>query len=348
MNDSAAAPPAGRTLAELYDVALLDLDGVVYRGPSAVPGAVDALQAASNTGLRRMYVTNNASRPPSAVAAHLRELGIPAEDGDVVTSAQAAATLLLDHVPAGARVLVVGGEGLRWAVRERGFVPVDSALDAPDAVVQGFGPELSWAHLAEGAYALATGVPWVASNLDATFPTERGAAPGNGTFVAALRVTSGREPVVAGKPERPLFDEAVRRTGATAALVVGDRLDTDIEGADNAGLDSLLVLTGVTDAEQAILAPPGARPTWVAPDLSALHRPARRAVREGDVWRCGRWVSVVDGGTVLVVPDPGSPNEPDAAQADGDVWDAWRAACGAAHAYADVPRAIKGLPDLPA
>lgn len=336
-------------LADAYELALLDLDGVVYVGRHAVPGAPAALAGAAARGMRYAYVTNNASRPPTVVGDHLRELGIDCTDDEVVTSAQAAVSLLLDIVEPGSRVLAVGGEGLRTALTERGFVPVSSARDAPAAVVQGFAPEIGWQLLAEGAYALAEGLPWVATNLDLTVPTERGPAPGNGTLVRALAATARREPEVAGKPRPALFDEAVRRARASSALVVGDRLDTDIEGAVNAGLDSLLVLTGVTSATEAVLAPPGSRPTYVGRDLSALLEPAGTAVRDGELWRCGRWVAVVEGGDVLVVPDP----DPDAAHAGSaagpgrdDPLDALRAACGAAYAYAGTPGNVKGLPSL--
>ena len=212
--------PAARPLARLYDVALLDLDGVVYVGPAAVPGARDHLLAAQAEGMRLAYVTNNASRTPDVVAEHLRSLGMPARDTDVVTSAQAAARVLADLVPDGSRVLVVGGAGLYAALTERSLVPVSSAEDDPVAVVQGFSPDIGWALLAEGAYALERGLPWVASNTDLTIPTPRGRAPGNGTLVEVLRRASGREPVVAGKPEPPMHAEAVACRGYDHSLVV--------------------------------------------------------------------------------------------------------------------------------
>lgn len=334
------------TLAEAYDVSLLDLDGCVYVGADPVPGAIDALSAASVAGMRHSYVTNNASRPPAVVAAHLRALGLVLDDVDVVTSAQAAAGLLADLVPAGAPVLVVGGDGLLEAVTERGLVPVRSQGDGPVAVIQGFAPDLTWTLLAEAAYVLADDdVPWIASNRDTTFPTARGTAPGNGTFVAALEAVVGRSPLVAGKPERVLFDETVARTGARRPLVVGDRLDTDIEGAVRAGLDSLLVLTGVTDVLGAIQAPPTIRPTFVAHNLGALTRPGRSAARDGDVWTCGRWVALVESDTVIVVPVPpgGEPVDAPAAGSPGDADDALTAACAAGWSYAATIRAVHGL-----
>ncbi|TGA88988.1 HAD hydrolase-like protein, partial [Streptomyces palmae] len=233
MNDTVRTRPDGsaRPLSGRYDTALLDLDGVVYAGGQAIAHAVDSLAAARRGGMHLAYVTNNALRTPQAVAAHLTELGVPAEATDVVTSAQAVARLIADQVPAGARVLVIGGEGLRVALRERGLEPVESAEDDPAAVAQGYGgPELPWGRLAEASYAVARGVPWYASNTDLTIPSARGIAPGNGAAVEAVRIATGRAPQVAGKPLPPMHRETILRTGARHPLVVGDRLDTDIEG----------------------------------------------------------------------------------------------------------------------
>ncbi|MGW4321621.1 HAD hydrolase-like protein [Streptomyces sp. NPDC004684] len=283
---------SGQALSEAYDTALLDLDGVVYAGGDAIAHAVDSLAAARDGGMRLAYVTNNALRTPDAVAAHLTELGIPAAGSDVVTSAQAVARLIADQVPAGARVLVVGGEGLRVALRERGLEPVESADDDPAAVVQGYGgPELPWGRFAEACYAVRRGVPWFASNTDLTIPGARGIAPGNGAAVEVVRIATGAEPQVAGKPLPPMHRETILRTGAKRPLVVGDRLDTDIEGAFNGGVDSLLVLTGVTDGAQLLAAPPRHRPTYVDADLRGLLTGQPEITREGDGFRCGGWTA---------------------------------------------------------
>jgi HAD superfamily hydrolase (TIGR01450 family) len=174
-------------------------------------------------------------------------------------------------VEPGSRVLAVGGPGVAAALADRGYVPVFSNDDNPQAVMQGFGPELTWSALAEATYALGRGIPWVATNMDATFPTPRGLAPGNGSMVAAVMHASGRRPdAVAGKPERSLFDEAVLRTGATRGLMVGDRLDTDIAGGNRAGMQTLLVLTGVCSAEESTGAQGDEIPTYVGDDLRCL------------------------------------------------------------------------------
>jgi ribonucleotide monophosphatase NagD (HAD superfamily) len=225
-------------LEEAYDAALLDLDGVLYLGPDAVPHAAPAVTRARRAGMRLAFVTNNASRRPEVVAAHLTALGMDAEPEDVVTSAQAAGRYVAARLPAGSRVLVIGTEGL-----------------------------------AEAAIAIRDGALWVAGNRDSTYPSERGPLPGNGAFVAALEVATGRSPVVVGKPEPELHLASVERVGARKPLVVGDRLDTDILGARSTGTDSLLVLTGVTTLQDLLVAPPELRPTYVGWDLRALGGP---------------------------------------------------------------------------
>ena len=261
------------TLQDAHDALLVDLDGVVQLGPEPVPGAAEALARARTAGLHITFVTNNASRTPQQVADALCALGIQAAENEVLTSSTATAALLADRLPPASAVLVVGGEGLRQPLRAQGLVPVDTADDEPAAVVQGWSPDLTWALLAEGAVAIRRGAAWVATNRDATLPSPRGPLPGNGAMVTAIAMATGTEPEVVGKPGRALFDAAVRRTGAQRALVIGDRLDTDIAGANAAGLASLLVLTGVSKAEDLLGAPPEHRPTYVGRDLSALLGP---------------------------------------------------------------------------
>jgi HAD superfamily hydrolase (TIGR01450 family) len=274
-----------------YDVALLDLDGVVYLGGTAIPGAAQALRKAQAAGMRLAYVTNNAFRTPAAIAALLTSFGTPATAQDVVTSAQAAARLLAERLPAGAPVLVVGGSGLRMAVRERGLRPVSTALDRPQAVVQGYWPDLSYSLLAEGGLAVAAGALFVASNGDLTLPGRRGSQPGNGSLIQVIATATGVQPLVAGKPEPPLHRESVLRTGAKHPLVVGDRLDTDIEGAHRVGADSLLVLTGVTGPAEAVLAPPSQRPTYLAEDLAGLLEPHPEVSSADGAFSCGGWTA---------------------------------------------------------
>jgi glycerol-1-phosphatase len=286
-----------------YDLAILDLDGVVYVGEHAVPGVVADLAAAAGAGMRASYVTNNASRPPAVVAEHLRALGVPAAVEDVVTSAQAAARLVAEQVPSGSAVFVIGGPGLVVALEEVGLVPTQSADDQPAAVVSGYGPDLAWRTVAEGAILVRGGLPWVASNTDWTVPTPRGPGPGNGVLVRAVADYAGVAPVVAGKPEPPLFRETQRRVGGRRPLVVGDRLDTDIEGAARAGYDSLLVLTGVTGVPELAAAAPGSRPSYVGATLASLGSAHPAPERHGDGWEQGGWRALTRGGRLVVEGD---------------------------------------------
>ncbi len=306
-------------LAAVYDVALLDLDGVVYLGGAAIPGAAEALRKADAAGMRLAYVTNNAFRTPAAIAALLNSFGVAAAAQDVVTSAQAAARLLAERLPAGAPVLVIGGSGLRAALRERGLRPVSTAADQPRAVVQGYAPDISYSMLAEGGLAVAAGALFVASNGDLTLPSRRGRQPGNGSLIQVITTATGVRPLVAGKPEPPLHRESVLRTGARNPLVVGDRLDTDIEAAFRVGADSMLVLTGVTGPAEAVLAPPSQRPAYLAEDLAGLLEPHPEVTGEDGTFGCGGWTARVAGDRLEL-------------SGDGERIDGLRALCAAAWA----------------
>ncbi|HEX4400700.1 MAG TPA: HAD-IIA family hydrolase [Galbitalea sp.] len=259
------------------DLILADLDGVIYTGRHPLPHAVESINRAAES-IQVGYITNNASRTPTSVAEHLTSLGLTVSPDSVVTSPQAAIKILVGLVPAGSTILVVGGEGLLEVVRAAGFVSTDSADDQPAAVIQGFSPDVGWRQLAEASYALArdaegNGIPWVATNTDWSIPQERGIAPGNGTLVSAVHSAVGILPVVAGKPERPIFDEAIARFGAAHPVFIGDRLDTDILGANRAGIPSIMVLTGIDGAKQVIAAAPEERPHFLLEDLRGLDEP---------------------------------------------------------------------------
>ena len=281
--------------ARRYDVALLDLDGVVYLGPTPIVGAAEALAAARTAGMRLAFVTNNASRTPEAVADLLREMGVQADPAEVVTSSQAACHVLAERLPAGAPVLVVGGDGLQRAAAERGFKVVTSADDEPVAVVQGYGAGVGWRELAEAAVAVRRGAWWVATNLDLTLPSVRGPLPGNGALVGVVRAATGAEPQVAGKPDPAMHRESVQRSAAENPIVVGDRLDTDIEGASRVGCDSLLVLTGVTTPADLLVAPPERRPTYVCAGLDGLLTPYEAPLVGDGGWTCGGWTAAAAG-----------------------------------------------------
>ena len=265
-----------------YDALFLDLDGVIYRGPHAVPHAVEAL---NKCNIPLGYLTNNASRTPQAVAEQIATYGLPATANDVVTSPQAAVKMLAQMIPAGALVLVVGGEGLTSEVEAAGFSVTRSAEDKPAAVIQGFSPEVGWAQLAEASFALQRdeSVVWVATNTDWTIPVEHGVAPGNGALVSAVHLAVGRLATFAGKPEKPLFDVALERfSHAKRPLMIGDRLDTDIKGANRAGIDSAIVLTGIDQAKQILAAAEDEQPTYILEDLRDLHRPYPAVTRSVD------------------------------------------------------------------
>lgn len=319
---------ADRPLVASHDLLVLDLDGVVYVGSRAVPGAAPALERARSAGLRLAFVTNNAARTPADVAGHLGRLGIAASATDVVTSAQAAARLVADEVEPGAAVFVIGGAGLEQALDERGLRPVTAPEEAT-AVVQGYGPEMPWRRVVDGAILVRAGLPWVASNTDLTIPTDRGIGPGNGTLVRLIAEYADRDPLVAGKPQRALFDETLDRVGGGRPLVVGDRLDTDIAGAARVGWPSLLVLTGVTGLPELVAASSDQRPTWLGRDLGALFEPhpapgtGRSEDRDGPCASAvGGWRATTDNGRLSV-------------SGHGSVEDWWRAAATAAWCHLD-------------
>lgn len=296
-----------------YAALVCDLDGVVYRGPRAVEHAVAALCALP---VPVVYATNNASRPPEEVAAHLAGLGLKAQPRDVATSSQAGAWELRRRLAPGARVLAVGGEGVRRALEEAGFevvLPAELAREPAAgvaAVLQGYGSAVTAADLTEAAYAVAAGAVWVATNTDETLPTHRGISPGNGMLVAAVRRAVEHDPLVVGKPHAPLYTLCADLLGlpAGSVLAVGDRLETDVAGARAAGMDSVLVLTGVDSVSSVAIARPAERPTYLVEDLRGLCEEYDAAQPDGDWWVCGGARRRLHGGT-WEVASTGTPIE---------------------------------------
>lgn len=303
--------PSEPTPLDGVDAVLADLDGVVYAGAGALPHAVESLNRARAERVLG-YITNNASRTDASVAAHLTDLGLRTAAEEVVTSPQAAMRLLATRIDPGSTVLVVGGEGLVVEVEKAGFSVTRSADDMPAAVVQGFAPEVGWTQLAEAAFALKLpedegGIPWIATNTDWTIPQSRGVAPGNGTLVSAVHTAIGRLATVAGKPEVPIFEEAVARFGARHPLFLGDRLDTDILGANRAGIASALVLTGIDRPKHVLAAPADSQPTFILGDLRELHEPYPTVeVRDGVATVRGARVAI-DGADVRIIAEGGAP-----------------------------------------
>ena len=277
----------GMVLGVGFDAVGFDLDGVIYRGPVAVPGAAETLTELARLGVRLGYVTNNASRPPGVIAEQLRGFGIDCSADDIVTSAQATAHLMGEELPVGAEVLVVGSPALADEIASVGLSSTRLRSDSTAAIVVGFDPGLTWDDLNEGCYAVQAGAKYFACNDDLTRPTDKGLAVGMGAVLLAMAQTLDVTPSMGGKPARPLLDEARRRLGAQHPLFVGDRLDTDIEGARNAGWASLFVLTGGHGLADLLAAPPAQRPDYMATDVTGLLKPPRKAVADD-------WTAVVD------------------------------------------------------
>lgn len=271
-----------------YDTLLADLDGVVYEGKHAIVPAPDVINELQSSGVKVGYVTNNSSRKPETIAEQLRSFGVTVSPDQIIGSAQTGVELLATLIPAGSKVLVVGGEGLRSRVIEGGFELVHSADDKPAAVIQGFSPDVAWVNLAEAAFSIQNGAKWVATNQDWTLPQDRGLAPGNGTLVSAVHTATGILPLVAGKPEIAIFKTAIREMAAEKPLFVGDRIDTDITGANNAGIDSVLVLTGVSTRKEVLGVKPEGRPTFIIQDMSELTKPYLGPTATKYGFKCGK------------------------------------------------------------
>jgi glycerol-1-phosphatase len=303
-------------LVEAHDLVMFDLDGVVYVGGEAIDGVAEVIDRVRESGRHVAFVTNNASRTPDEVAARLTKVGVAAEPDDVVTSAQAAARLLAEEHGEGARVLLLGGEGLRVALLEAGLVPVEDP-DGAVAVASGYGPDVRWRDIMRAATLVRDGLPYVASNTDLTIPTPYGLAPGHGVLVRTITGFAGVDAIVAGKPERPLMEETVLRVGGDRPLMIGDRLDTDIEGAHAIDAPSLLVLTGVTWLEELAAAQPALRPTYVSPTLAGLFEPHPVPSVTGAAVELGGWTATVDDGRLDVA----------GAGSDADWWRVAATAC---------------------
>jgi glycerol-1-phosphatase len=314
------------SLATTYDLLMFDLDGVVYVDGHAVDHAAESIAFARDAGAHIAFITNNASRTPQEVASQLRELGVAADSGDVVTSSQAAAHLLLDTYGAGSPISVLGARGLVEALVEAGLEPIDVGDPRAVAVVSGYAPDIRWRVIMQAATLIRNGLPWVVTNTDLTLPTDNGLAPGHGTLVRLISDFARVTPQVAGKPRRPLLDETRRRVQGERPLMVGDRLDTDIAGAAEAGTDSLLVMTGVSALDDLLSADSEERPTWIGHDLTALQRPGLTATADGDRWTSGPWRAGVDDGRLVV--------EGDANDSEGrDAW--WTAVAAAGWEHLD-------------
>ena len=248
----------------IFDALVCDLDGVVYRGDEVVPGAPEAIETLRSSGVAVLFCTNNSRRTPADYVTLLRGFGVPAAESDVLTSAEVTADELERRGYPGKTAFVVGGEGIRAALRRAGLevlAPDDDAGRA-DVVAVGWDRSFTYERLRRAATLVRGGAFFVATNDDATFPAAGGVQwPGAGSLLAAVETASGRRAEVMGKPHAPMAEAAARRLprGARVA-VVGDRPDTDLALADRRGWIKILVLSGVTDEA-------GAAALEAAPDL---------------------------------------------------------------------------------
>jgi HAD superfamily hydrolase (TIGR01457 family) len=268
--------PEAAPLADRYDALLLDLDGVVYRGDQPIPAAAAALPEVRRRGVRILFVTNNSARTPGQVAQKLNAMGIEAAAEEVLTSAVATAALLRREGGARRSAFVIGERGIREALEQAGIRLLEGEPDRADLVVVGWDPGVDYGKLRTASLLVERGARLIATNADASYPAPDGLWPGAGAILAAVTTTTGAEPLVVGKPGRPMFEAAAEATGAASPLMVGDRLETDVGGAIAMGWDSLLVLSGAARPEDLLRSP--VLPTYVATDLSGLLRdlPAAR------------------------------------------------------------------------
>jgi len=290
-----------------YDVLLADLDGVVYEGTAAIKDAPETIDLLQKQGVPVGYVTNNSSRRPETIASQLSGFGVHSKPENIIGSGKTGVDILKTLIEPGAKVLVVGGDGLRARVIEGGFELVDDSSSKPDAVIQGFAPDVSWRDLAEASYSIQNGAKWVATNQDWTLPQEKGLAPGNGTLVSAVHTAVGQLPIVAGKPEPAIFHTAVNHFNAKRPLFVGDRIDTDIIGANRAEIDSVLVLSGVSTRKEVLGIKPEGRPTYIIGSLAELLKPYQAPKRIKRGFSCdGAEVELLDNKVVVTLGDPKS------------------------------------------
>jgi len=246
---------------------IIDLDGVLYRGDEAIEGAQEFVALLQREGVPFLLLTNNSTRTPSQYVTKLARMGIVIEESDVLTSAQATALYLEGIAPPGARVYAIAEEGLQAALREKYTIAEEGA----DFVVVGMDSELTYEKLKTATLLIRSGARFIATNPDKTLPTEEGLIPGNGAIIAALEAATGAAPFVVGKPEPAIFDLALARMRVSkeGAVVIGDRLETDILGGRRAGLITILVLSGATSQQELENSP--IKPDLVFEDVRQLY-----------------------------------------------------------------------------
>jgi 4-nitrophenyl phosphatase len=255
---------------------ILDMDGVLWRGDTPMPGLVDFFATLRAAGIGFVLATNNATKTAAMYTERLGRFGVDVPPEQILTSAEATASYLAEQYPPGSPVYVVGARGLHDAMTARGFQPITPrdvrAGASAAAVVVGLSPDVTYEELAMGSHLIQQGVPFIGTNPDATYPSELGPLPGAGALLALISTATGVQPTVIGKPGPIIFREAVKRLGSDPAgvVMVGDRLSTDIYGAKATGLRAILVLTGISTREDAALSP--IKPDYILADITELAR----------------------------------------------------------------------------
>jgi 4-nitrophenyl phosphatase len=253
---------------------IIDMDGVLYRGREAIPGAADLIDFLREREIGFILATNNSTRTPQQFIDRLSRMNVTVRSGDLLTSAQSTASYLGAIAPPGTRLFVVGQDGLHTALREAGFVLVE---ERAEYVVVGMDPTICYERLAQATLLIRDGAGFVGTNPDRTFPSERGIVPGAGSLLAFLEAATDVTATVIGKPATAMFEQALDRLAADPAstAVLGDRLETDILAGQRAGLGTILVLSGVTD--EAMLSDAPIQPDLIFRDVADLHRKWRQA-----------------------------------------------------------------------
>jgi 4-nitrophenyl phosphatase len=253
---------------------IVDMDGVLWRGDTPLPGLHEFFAFLREREIGFMLATNNSSRLPEQYAEKLARFGVEVSPDHILTSSQVAAAYLATVAPPGARVYAIGEEGVRRSLEEGGFVLTD---EGAAYVVVGWDRQLTWSKLATAALLIYEGAAFVGTNPDTNYPIERGPVPGNGAQLAALQTATGARPLVVGKPEPWMYEEALRRMGAQreTTAAIGDRLDTDIAGGVRVGLTTVLVLSGI--ATETDLAASPIKPDVVCADIREFVALARAA-----------------------------------------------------------------------
>lgn len=255
---------------------ILDMDGVLWRGETPMPGLVDFFATLRRCGIGFVLATNNASKTAAMYTAKLARFGVDVPPDRILTSAEATATHMAETHPPGTPVYIVGDKGLHDAMDAHSFRSVsaqDVRAGATAAfVVVGFNPHVTYEELAMGSLLVQRGTPFIGTNPDPSFPSELGPLPGAGALQAVITTATGVEPVLIGKPGPIIFREAMRRLGGDpdSVAMVGDRLSTDIHGAKAAGLRAILVLSGISTREEAAVTP--IKPDLILDDISDLAR----------------------------------------------------------------------------